>query len=304
MPAALAMLPWRPLTALCGRASPAPNISYWYRKHTSKTRLPILFIHGIGIGYYTYAEFIADLTSNTGQQIDDEQGIIAIELMSISMRICSPALRNDEMVNGIRIVLDAHGWDGLNLVCHSYGSAIAASILRDQSLSKRVKAAVMIDPICFLLHLPDVAYNFTRRKPNKASEAMLYYFSSQDMMISHTLARRFFWSEYILWKEDIVDLRMTVTLSGRDIIVPTKAVWDYLTDSRSNLDQCSSTVALEQQHEGDATEWSDEIRNVTWFRNFNHADLFATKAARRGVAELIRRYCEHPSVVSRPKSQG
>lgn len=41
-----------------------------------------------------------------------------------------------------------------------YGSALAASILRDPVFSKSVRAAVLMDPICFLLHLPDVAYNF------------------------------------------------------------------------------------------------------------------------------------------------
>lgn len=41
-----------------------------------------------------------------------------------------------------------------------YGTAIAATILRSTKLSKQVKAAVLMDPICFLLHLPDVAYNF------------------------------------------------------------------------------------------------------------------------------------------------
>lgn len=42
-----------------------------------------------------------------------------------------------------------------------YGSAIAATILRDPTFpSKSVRMAFLLDPISFMLHLPDVAYNF------------------------------------------------------------------------------------------------------------------------------------------------
>ena len=53
------------------------------------------------------------------------------------------------------------------------------------------------------------------------------------MGVSHTLFRRFFWSENILWKEDIQNRRVTVVLSGKDLIVDTKAVKAYLTGSES-----------------------------------------------------------------------
>ena len=46
----------------------------------------------------------------------------------------------------------------------SYGSGIAANILRDAEFVKYVKAAVLMDPICFMLHLPGVAYNFVSQR--------------------------------------------------------------------------------------------------------------------------------------------
>lgn len=49
-----------------------------------------------------------------------------------------------------------------------------------------------------------------------------------DMGVSHTLARSFFWSENILWKEDLGGRRLSVFLAGKDIIVNTKEVARYL----------------------------------------------------------------------------
>ena len=190
----------------------------------------------------------------------------------------------------------------------------------------RVKAAVLMDPICFLLHLPDVCYNFvsnfrpttsfervaerrgltselqTRRKPASASEHMLHYFSSQDMMISHTLARRFFWSEYNLWREDVGDLPLTVTLSGQDIIVPTEAVWNYLTDSSPKT---RASPSLDGNSDEDTFEFEKDSLNVVWFEKFNHAGLFNSKGARRALAKAVMGYCEQsPDTIANGRSYG
>lgn len=111
---------------------------------------------------------------------------------------------------------------------------------------------------------------------------MLHYFSSQDMMISQTLARHFFWKEHILFKEDIPgELSMTVTLSGQDIIVPAAAVWNHLTDGSSEGSSTSESR--------DVVEWKKGGLKVLWFNEFNHADLFGSKGARRGLAAEVRR---------------
>lgn len=120
------------------------------------------------------------------------------------------------------------------------------------------------------------------------------------MMISHTLARRFFWSQYILWEEDIASLPCTITLSGRDIVVPTKAVWRYLTASSESTNQTTSVDGVVSASSGDDTiEWQTGRHKVLWFEKFNHADLFASKGATRGIAKAVRDYCSqyHDSAV-------
>ena len=46
----LSVFPLRPLFLFSGHSSPTKRLTYWHRPHMSKSRRPVLFIHGIGIG--------------------------------------------------------------------------------------------------------------------------------------------------------------------------------------------------------------------------------------------------------------
>lgn len=95
------------------------NISYWHRPHTSKTRLPVLFIHGIGIGLYPYVRFLAELNTSSQPSAEGQIGVIAVELMSVSFRITVAPLKKDNMCAEIETILSKHDWDQFVLVSHS-----------------------------------------------------------------------------------------------------------------------------------------------------------------------------------------
>ncbi|KAK0508211.1 hypothetical protein JMJ35_009295 [Cladonia borealis] len=46
------VFPFRPLTIFSPHRTRARTLTYWHRPHTSRSKLPVLFIHGIGIGLY------------------------------------------------------------------------------------------------------------------------------------------------------------------------------------------------------------------------------------------------------------
>ncbi|ERF69032.1 hypothetical protein EPUS_08382 [Endocarpon pusillum Z07020] len=137
-------------------------------------------------------------------------------------------MTKDEMCNKIQVILKYHEFDKPVLVSHSYRTLISTQLLKSPKLANQIGPVVLIDPISILLHLLDVAYNFTHRKPQRANEHQLYYFGSMDMGVSHSLSRCFFWSENVLWKQDIGERAITVSLAERDLIVNTKAVRNYL----------------------------------------------------------------------------
>ena len=111
------VLPPRPLTLCALNRSPVKTLSYWLRPHTSTSRLPIVFLHGVGIGLWTYVNFLAGL--NEQETDDGEVGIIAIEILPISFRITQQMLGKEEMSRQIENILMHHGFESFVLVTHS-----------------------------------------------------------------------------------------------------------------------------------------------------------------------------------------
>lgn len=283
----LAIFPPRPASLFTQKISVAPDLSYWYRPHTSKTRLPILFIHGIGIGLYPYTKWLAEINTQDPQAATDgEIGIIAVELMPVSFRLTGTIIDPGEICRQINMILDRHGFDKVVLASHSYGSVVSTHLLKNPTTAPKIGPVLFVDPVTFLLHLPDVAYNFTARRPRGANEHQLWYFASTDMMVAHTLARNFFWSQNILWKDDLRGHNVTVSLGGRDLIVDTTAVGRYI----SGVDLKSEDGAWKD------AEWKGEGIEVIWWPIADHAQAFERKEGRTKLAHVLREYakCKEP----------
>jgi len=288
------VFPFRPLTLFSFCQTPATDLTYWYRPHTSKEKLPILFIHGIGIGMYTYIDFLAQLNrsdtkastdrfaeSSIEEEGNGDIGIIAIELMPISFRITKAMPNSGQIVSEIYQILKHHGWQKVVLVSHSYGSVISTHLLHSELTASMIGPIVLVDPVSILLHQPDVAYNFTTRKPRKGNEHQLYYFASMDMGVSHTLHRHFFWDECVLWKEDMAGNDWTVVCAGRDLIVNTAAVAEYLLE-----DDAAVLANKGYEHQ----EWKGKGLDVLWFGDLDHAQVFDLKQHYSVLAKVIRQY--------------
>jgi len=156
---AISVFPPRPLTLIGRDRSSAERVTYWYRPHTSQTKLPVLFLHGIGIGLYPYVNFLSELYKQS-KDIDGEVGIIAVEILPVSFRIAGAALAKEELCKQLLAILNYHQFEEFVLVSHSYGSIITTHLLHTSELSRRIASVILVDPVSILLHLPDVAYNF------------------------------------------------------------------------------------------------------------------------------------------------
>ncbi|KAG9249074.1 hypothetical protein BJ878DRAFT_150702 [Calycina marina] len=320
--------PLRPYSYLTSQHSPAKHTTYWHRAHTSKTKLPVVFLHGIGIGLYPYTNFLSELNSSQGLETsnpNDQVGIIAIEIMPVSFRITHAALSREALCAEITSIVRKHfGDQKFVLSSHSYGTVISTHLLAYPPLAEQIGPVVLIDPVSIMLHLPDVAYNFTRRQPVHANEFQLYYFASMDSGVAHTLARHFFWNENILWKKDLIFHKTTVSLGGQDLIVNTEAVGQYLSEpisgfesryaasassSRTLIDIDKSTeidsglrnrgndTPAESDDEQGEEEWKNrpwrgDGIDVLWFSGLDHAQVFDKPATRRRLINCIRAYCE------------
>lgn len=298
------LFPFRPVTLLARHRSPAKHITYWHRPHTSLTDSPVVFIHGIGIGLYPYTNFLDEINSGTGSlestDPNGQIGILALEIMPVSFRITHSAVAREEMCEEISQILNEHfGKDQkVVLVSHSYGTVISTHLLKTPSIAARIGPVVLIDPVSILLHLPDVAYNFTRRKPKEANEHQLYYFASMDMGVSHTLSRHFFWNENVLWKKDLAGRKVMVSLGGRDLIVNTRAVGRYLMDVRppalysaESTEEHDALYKQEEDEEWKYRPWKEGEIDLLWWEHLDHAQVFDKSKSRQRLIAGIRSYC-------------
>jgi pimeloyl-ACP methyl ester carboxylesterase len=280
--------PFRPLAPFARHQSPTRHLSYWHRPHTSQRRLPILFIHGIGIGLHTYLGLFQEFSRLAKlDDADDQVGMIALEIMPISFRLTHTALHKDQMCAEILMIMKKHQWTKIVLVAHSYGTIIANHLIQDPQTGARMGPMLLVDPVTFSLHAPDVAYNFTCRQPTKASEHQLYYFASMDMGVAHTLTRRFSWTENILWKEELKGRRVTVVLSGKDIIIDTETMGRYLT-----REDGVKTIDDRRDDAWKKDNWTGEGLEVLWFDDLNHAQVFDTKKDCRVLLDVMLQYCK------------
>lgn len=224
------IFPLRPIHLLPFPPSAAPTMSYWCRPHKSATQRPIVFLHGLGAGLPPYMFWFATLPKDVG--------VLAVEFLPLSARITTALPSTSELSDMIAACIEQQralnpspapgqpgAWDDFVLIGNSYGTLVMPSLLRRRDVADRVAASVLIDPVSLLLHLPDVAYNFTRRpprpavrgRPGHANEWELAWASATDPGTAHALARRFCWRESLMWREMLTP---SVRLAERGLAVP------------------------------------------------------------------------------------
>ena len=135
---------------------------------------PIIFCHGLGIGFLHYLRVLRQLPSSSD--------VYLLESPNITMSLGAETQRSIADTQAlVRAMLHADGHSSACLVAHSFGTIVPSWLLTasDPSISSLVESVVLIDPISLLLYDPAVAYNFVHRTPATAVEIMMSYFVSQ-----------------------------------------------------------------------------------------------------------------------------
>lgn len=224
------------------------TLNYLYRPATEPVpanALPIVFIHGIGVGFAAYIPLIAHLPRNVP--------IYLIEWPHVSMQLAEEVPTIPDTLAFITGMLDRDHHAKASFVAHSLGTVAVSWILNSPLHKGRVGSVVLLDPVTFLLCDPAIAYNFLYRPPSTALELLMNYFVSREMYIANSLSRHFHWSKNVLFHEDLPvakpGLRNIVVLSEEDAIVPSPRVKAYL--EGSNDSAVGSAVPTEiDYHEG------------------------------------------------------
>jgi pimeloyl-ACP methyl ester carboxylesterase len=206
------------------------------------------------------------------------------------MRICGAPTRPAEFAGQMIHILEYHGFEKFVLVAHSYGTVLSTHLLHCPDISPRIDSMVLIDPVTFLLHLPSVAYNFTCRPPVTANQVQLDYFASKDPGISHTICRHFFWRQNIMWKEELRGRKCAVALAGRDLLVDSREVWEYLTGEE--MTRADEVVVFRKFSEEE--EDGDEL-TIVWHGRYDHAQVFERRGRREMLVRTVAEFANTPS---------
>jgi pimeloyl-ACP methyl ester carboxylesterase len=254
-------------------------------------------VHGIGVGLHFYLPFLAELEKHCKET---GVGLIALEVLAICNRMTGPLPTPDEIAEAITRILDYHGWEKCVLVTHSYGSALAAHIMRYPAAREKIGPMVFVDPVAFSFHPPDVAWNFLRRQPRTASQWQLWYFASMDPDVARTLTRNFRWADSSLWRDDLEervegreeeDMRVTVMVSGADIITDVPTLGEYLIREPGKQKWYHSRKAEGSDQAWMEREWTGkDLLEVVYVPGLNHAEIFEEETPRHLLKRIIEAY--------------
>lgn len=95
------------------------------------------------------------------------------------------------------------------------------------------------------------------------------------MGVAHTLSRTFFWSENILWKEDLFEHHTTVFLAGKDSIINASLVRAYLQGAGEH--QTSKNPNRSEANTAEEIVPSGRVHgrlNVVWCADLDHGQIF------------------------------
>eukprot|EP00392_Amoebophrya_sp_AT5.2_P014755 g14916.t1 len=171
---------------------------------------------------------------------------------------------------------------GAHFIGHSYGSFILSWVLKRQP--KLVKYLSFLDPICFLMQMPDVVYNAGYRTPPHYAALLLRTFIMREPHIANTLARALWPNEVHLYVEDIGEhIPTLVALCGLDGLIPAHSVKLYLEQHRA-------------AKAGGGPSGRGTNIDIAWFPSLGHAEWvgFADPFTTRKIAgparqEIFRR---------------
>mmetsp|Transcript_12838 Transcript_12838/g.12916 ORF Transcript_12838/g.12916 Transcript_12838/m.12916 type:complete len:293 (+) Transcript_12838:185-1063(+) len=198
----------------------------------SHQHMPVVFVHGIGIGFAHYLGVILSLPKDVD--------VYLVEWPHVSMQLTSLVPSIEHTVKSICRLLDNDHHQKACFLTHSLGSTAVSWMLHDNNAKKRVGATVLLDPVTFLLCDPTVASSFIHREPESTFEFLVHFFVARELHVANALSRHFSWSHNIVFAEELpvprkgskTKIANSIFLASHDGIIPTAAVSRYLEAKR------------------------------------------------------------------------
>lgn len=218
---------------------------------------PVVLIHGLGVGLLPYLPFIRRLARL--------RECFVLEVPEVSQVGARVSLTPDGAPAAIAAILESHGHSSACFVGHSYGTCITSWVARARP--DLVSKLVLLDPVCFLLCQPDVAFNFLYRRPHNVMMRVTASFVRWELFAANVLMRHFYWYHNVLWREELPDDCVVALSSRDDISTNVPDVWRYLEEHQQSL--------------------RGSRLKLLWLDGLHHGQVLVSKEAQLRILELI-----------------
>ncbi|KAF8926567.1 hypothetical protein BGZ47_002657 [Haplosporangium gracile] len=182
--------------AIVAENRPPGDLAYWYRTPAKpQNPIPLVFIHGIGVGLVQYIHLVIALTFISRPLIMVEVPEVSNQLMQVD------CMTPDETYFVVERILRIHKHPKATFLGHSLGTMLCAAICRASPASSSksiIHGLILTDPICFLTH-HSIARNFAYRTPATASQLVMDLFAAREIGTSWFIMRRFCWTESVIF---------------------------------------------------------------------------------------------------------
>lgn len=202
------------------------GLRYWYRLEkpradesqgeeplTAQETETLIFFHGIGLGLLLYLPLLMRLRVRNQ---------ILFEMPWIAMNPFAEIPSSTDYAQWVVEALRSHTVERCVALGHSFGSLPISWLIRQHP--SQVTRCVLVDPVCIFLNLPDVCVNFLYKRPRTLFGKMMRVFGAREFGIAKTLMRHFFWTDNVLFPEQIPE-GSSVVLMGNDRILPVKEIY-------------------------------------------------------------------------------
>jgi hypothetical protein len=196
---------------------------------SEKERLPILFMHGLGIGLGQYVFLLRRLVTH-------KSGVVILVQPHISASITDPNFLQPPSVKEQALatasMLHKVNMPRVTTLSHSNGTMVLAELIR--SNPEMCANNILVDPVSFRLWEGKVCYSFVYRRWTSFIEVLLGYFIATEVGTARTISRNFQWSDMCLWVEDFPEIspeRLHLFFGRHDLLIDVDSCVEYLQES-------------------------------------------------------------------------
>ena len=174
---------------------------------------------------------------------------------------------------------------GAHFVGQSFGTIVMSWVIRRRP--DLVQFATFIDPACFLLSQSDLVFNMLYRSPRTWIQLLLKYFFAQELHLVHSLQRKFFWDQSILWASNL-RFPTNVVLCGLDSLLPAQSVRQYLAKERQQRLEAVTRARLSGKGRDESCVRANFAPlEIIFFPNLGHGEWVQRPDARPGCRRIV-----------------